>query len=231
MNLTPADADNQYFIPTFGNVGADTEIKFSQLKPADFENLWIDGNDWLGTIQLGGEEEAMLGFDGENWYVSSVTDPSCEWQEGDILNDVAVPLKRGMIVYTLQGCPIQVAGEVVRGDSELYAAEGENSYTGNFTPVAFTLGDLVVDKDFWIDGNDWLGTIQLGGEEDYVFGYNPEEDFWYFQYSTSGAICYDKDGNEVAEGENANNVEIAAGQGLILYSLQGCTINVPGAID
>ena len=226
MNLDSDYDANVYFIPTFQGVGSELEINFSQLKPD--ADLWLDGSDWLGTIQYGGEEEAQIGFDGENWYVISVTDPSCEWEEGQILNDVAVPANRGMIIYSALAAQMNVAGEVVRGDSELFTDYDVNCYTGNFTPVAITLGDLVPD-DMWLDGSDWLGTVQLGGEENFAFGFDGEN--WYLMSSTSGEECYDKDGNLIEEGGNANNFQIAAGQGLIVYSALAATITIPGAID
>ena len=211
-------AGNLYMVPTFGNVGNCETVKLSQLKP---DAMWDDTlGDWLGTVQLGGEEDATYGFDGEIWY---------DQNDGSDASDVEVSINQGLIVFSNMGSQLTFSGEVLRGDSELYSDYASNAYTGNFTPVAITLGDLVPDF-MWDDTlGDWLGTISIGGEENFTFGYDGTD--WYLMGSTSGDVCYDKDGELIEEGGNANKFPVEAGQGLIVFSNMASAVSIPGAID
>ena len=218
MNQPGDDTGNLYMVPTVGKVGESTLVKLSQIKPNE---MWYDMlGDWLGTIQLGGEEDATYGFDGEIWY---------DQNTGLDASNVEIEINHGLIVYTAMGAELTFSGEVLKGDSELFTSDTGNAYTGNFTPVEIKLGDLVPD-DMWYDMlGDWLGTISIGGEENFTFGYDGTD--WYLMGSTSGDECYDKDGQLIEEGGNANNFPIAAGQGLIVYSAMGASVSLPGAID
>ena len=218
-------------VPTFGKVGNATKVRLGDLKP-DTE-LWIDGSDWLGTVQYGGEELCQYGYNAEgHWYVWAITNPDSYADagyteaEGAIADDVMIPINGGLIVYSMLGSPIVFAGQVLVGDSELLTDMNSNVYTGNFMPVDIVLGDLVPDEN-WIDGSDWLGTIQLGGEELVQFGYN-EKGNWYVSYITNPTAFAEV--SELSEGDVANNFPIASGSGIIVYSMLGASISIPGAI-
>ena len=218
MNQEGDATGNLYIVPTFQGVGANEKVKLSQIKP---DENWDDiMGDWLGTIQIGGEEDATYGFDGEIWY---------DQNDGSDASDVEININQGLIVYSVGGSSLTFSGEVMKGDSELFTDSTGNAYTGNFTPVAITLGDLIPDENWDDIMGDWIGTIQIGGEESFTFGFDGSD--FYLQGSVTGEECYDKDGNLIEEGANANNYQILAGQGLIVYSVGGASITIPGAID
>ena len=224
MNQNCNPEGNLYMVPTFGKVGQDQKVRLGDIKP---NTDWDDGmDDWMGTIQLGGEEQGCFGYDGEHWYVKyGIDDDGNPLDEGAIADDIIVDINRGLIVVSVWGAQLTFAGEVLKGSSELYTDPSGNAYTGNFTPVAITLGDLVPNSD-WDDGmDDWLGTVQLGGEEEFAFGYDGEN--WYLKYGNGD--CYDKDGELIEEGGNANKFELAAGQGLVIVTVWGAQISIPGA--
>ena len=215
-------------VPTFGKVGQDQKVRLGDIKPgADWDDIM---EDWMGTIQLGGEEQGCFGYNGENWYVKYGTDDDGNpLEEGAIADDMIIDINRGLIVVSAFGAELTFAGEVLRGDSELYTSDSGNAYTGNFTPVALTLGDFTPNEDWDDIMGDWLGTVQLGGEENFYFGFDGAD--WYLKGSVAGEECYDKDGQLIEEGGNANNFKIDAGEGLVIVTAMGASISIPGAID
>ena len=217
--MTPGEAHEDYRVFSFNKVGGDNTFKLGQVSFGDQDFAWWNG-DYIASINEFGGQDTYYTWNDENGGFWCVSDASCAPTDEDA-TDAEFPLNQGVIIYSQNGVTFSFSGEVMAGDTELYGAEGSECYTGNFTPAPLRLGDIVVgDEDFaWWNG-DYIATINEYGGQDAYYTWNDENGgFW----CVSDASCAPTD-------ESAMDEEFDPNTGLIFYTQNGATLNLPSPI-
>ena len=208
-----------YRVFSFDKVGGDNTFKLGQISFGEQDFAWYN-LDYIATINEFGGQDTYYTWNDENGGFWCVSDEACTPTDEDA-TDVEFPLNQALIVFSLNGVTFTFSGEVMPGDTELYTIADATTYTGNFTPANLRLGDIVVgDEDFaWWNG-DCLATINEFGGQDTYYTWNDENGgFW----CVSDEACTPTD-------ESAMDVEFEPNTGLIFFSLNGATLNVPSPI-
>ena len=210
--MEATEGENIYHIGSFKGMTTGDTFKIGQIGLDGDFSTW--NNDWIATIDAFGAQDQYYSYD-DGWFVADA-DGVVDYDQP--AEDIELPINVGLIVYSSLGSKLVYSGEVISGDTELYTVEGDNAYTGNFTPTVLKLGDIVVDGDFSTWNNDWIATIDsAGAQKDY---FSCDEGIWYVADS-DGVVDYD---------QPANDHEFAPNEGFIIYTSLGATLNIPSPI-
>ena len=236
---------NSYVIQTLCPVGKDvadsgTVVTLADIKPTDD---WDESSDTLYKInELGLNignytyvSEANLkyypGADAAGWYDAVEIQEDGEVSSGRY-DDVELPMNSGFCVYNNTGAQLTFAGEVLKGDCELFTDTGKNAYTGNASPVDIDISDLVPSED-WDESSDTLYIINELGLNIADYTYVSAANLKYYDGATVpgwyNAVEIQEDG-EVSTGCYNGLVEIKSGQGFCVYQNTDATISVPSAL-
>ncbi len=167
QTLNTTAQDNIYLVQTLLPIGASLEeVPIGSIKPSA---NWDSGlGDWLGTVSPTGEQDEMYTYVNGGWYRLD----SDTWEPtGSCVDETAmIPYNGALVVYSDAGATLTFAGEVIVGDIEMKTNPQDNAYTGNLTPVAIDISDIVPLN--WDSGlGDWLGTVAASGEQVDMYTY------------------------------------------------------------
>ena len=218
-----------YRVVTFEgvNVAEDATYKLGQISVGT-EDFAYWNLDYIATVNPYGGQDKYYTWDPDaaegagSWYEC---DENVTIDYDKPANDVDLPMNRGVIIFSGNGANLTFSGAVIAGDSALYCAAGETTYTGNFTPSTLTLGDIVVgDEDFAYWNLDYIATINPYGGQDLYYTWDPDAaegaGSWY-ECDENITIDYDKP---------ANNVEFEPNMGFLLFTGNGATLNIPSPL-
>ena len=144
------------------------------------------------------------------------------WVDGDnwCLTDVTIPYGAGILLDTAnEEVAVTFAGQVSTADSTITSVSGFN-FTGNNTPVAVNIQDILVTGENVTDSADNIQILDEGGATIATYIYMTKE--------TSGL---EADG--WVDGDNwcLADVTIEPGQGILVDTAnEGVTINIPAAL-
>ena len=239
--------DNHYFVHTFAAVGGSVSaVPLSSIKPSATWDA-VYNYDYLATVQADGSEAAIYSYytaaqaasipgctnPVEGWYAWDID----TWEVGGecVSDTVTVPLNGGFLVYSAAGATLTLSGQVISGDTELKTVANDNAYTGNITPAALSLGDIVPDSSWDAVYNyDYLATVQADGSEAAIYSYYTAAQAASIPGCTNpvaGWYAWDVDTWEVG-GECLNeSVSFPAGTGFLVYSAAGATLTVPSPLN
>ena len=212
--------DNIYRVATFkGVAGEDTSYTLGQICVGESDFAWYN-NDYVATVDPYGSQDTYYTWDPDtsSWYEC---DAGCNINFDAPANDIALPLNQAVIIRSEYGEDLTFAGSVIDGDSELFGIAGDNTYTGNFTPVTITLGDIVVgDADFAWYNNDYIATIDAYGSQETYYTWDPDTSSWY-ECDAGCNIDYDAP---------ANSTEFDPNMGFLFRTEYGASINLPSPL-
>ena len=209
-----------YRVASFESIGS-TESTFTigDIKVGDADFAWWN-NDYIATVDPYGSQETYYTWDPDSssWYEC---DAGSNIDFEKPANGVALPLNKGIIVFSANGASLTFAGSVMSGDTELYGGASEVTYTGNFTPTELTLGDIVIgDADFAWWNNDYIATIDPYGSQESYYTWDPDKQSWY-ACDAGCNVDYDTPANEVTFDPN---------MGFIFFTANGASINIPSPL-
>lgn len=222
--------ENIYRVATFEGVNSSEGATFTigQISVGTEDFAWYNG-DYIATVDAYGSQEQYYTWDPDanegagGWFACDeyvAVDPDSP------ADAVALPLNKGVIVYSANGANLTFSGAVMSGDTELYGISGENTYTGNFTPATLTLGDIVVGaEDFaWYNG-DYIATIDLYGSQELYYTWDPDANEGAGGWFACDEYC------AVDTDSPANSVSFEPNMGFLFYTANGAVLNIPSPIN
>ena len=213
--------DTIYRVATFEAVNADSTFTLSQITVGDEDFAWWNG-DYISTVNEYGGQDTYYTWDPDasGWFVADPDSGAPDSEQP--ADDVVLPLNQGVIVFSANGANLTFAGAVISGDTELYGAAGETTYTGNFTPTEITLGDIVIGaEDFaWWNG-DYIATIDAFGGQDTYYTWDPDASGWFVADPDSGAPDSEQPANDVSFDPN---------MGFLFFTANGAALNIPSPL-
>ena len=241
-------------MPTFVNIVDQDGIRLSDLKVsgyAELDGCW--GNVSIAMLRKSGAnlktENGMYvtyywyDEDGEyepGWYdyqENPLKDGESELGNAD---EIVFDVGQGLCVFADQdyiGCTIDCAGQVFTAKLDYPISTDGQQRIGNPHPTAIKLSDITVGGYEELDGcwgNVSIVMLRKSGanlktESGMYVAY-----YWYDEDGEYEAGWYDYQENPLKDGQselgNANEIQFAAGQGLVLFAdldYVGCTINFP----
>lgn len=218
-----------YRVASFEAVNGSDETTFTigQINVGDADFAWWNG-DYIATVDPYGSQESYYTWDPDanegngGWFAC---DDNCVVDSESPAENIALPLNKGVIVFSANGAELTFAGSVLSGDTALYGSAGETTYTGNFTPTTITLGDIVVgDEDFaWWNG-DYIATIDPYGSQDSYYTWDPDA-------NDANGGWFACDDNCVVDSESpATNVEFDPNMGFLFFTANGASLNIPSPL-
>jgi hypothetical protein len=220
--------DFVYRVMSFENIGGDAAtFKLGQIQVGASDFAWWN-NDYIATVAATGAQEQYYTWDPEanegkgGWF---------ECHENQAIDydapadNVSFPMNQAFFVFSANGESLTYSGSVLSGDSELYAVANDLTYTGNFSPVTITLGDIVIGaEDFAWWNNDYIATISVTGAQEQYYTWDPEA-------NEGNGGWFECDENQTVDYEApANDVEIPANQAFIFFTANGVSLNIPSAL-
>ena len=213
-----------YRVASFEAVaGTEATFKVGSISVGDEDFAWWN-NDYIATVNPYGGQDQYYTWDPDandgkgGWFEC---DDVCTVDYDAPADNVELPLNQGIIIFSANGANLTFAGAVMAGDTELYGSAGDVTYTGNFTPAALTLGDIVIgEEDFAWWNNDYIATINPYGGQDKYYTWDPDTSTWY-ECDDVCTIDYDAPANEA---------EFASNMGFIFFTANGATLNIPSPL-
>ena len=170
-------------------------------------------SDYLATVDPYGSQDTYYTYVEGHWYIA---DGTGWYDDSEVMDDVVLNTNQGLMTQSWMNSPFQFAGEVQKGEAELYLYDGLPAYTGNFTAADLTLGDFVAGGDWDAGMSDYVATIDPYGSQEVYYTY--VDGNWYV---ADGTGWYD-------DSEVMNDVEIPANKGLMIQTwIDTSTINIP----
>ena len=227
------EADLAWKTVVFEKIGGEATYRLGDIKvPGLMEDgfsYWFaqENGDYIATIASSGAQDQYYTWDPyeESWYEC---DEAIEIDYDKPANDVEFDMNKAIFVSSAFGAKLTMAGAVLQGDTAFYTVEADLTFTGNFTPAMFKLGDLVVPGlmedgfSYWFaqENGDYIATIASSGAQDQYYTWDPYEQSWY-ECDEAIEIDYDKP---------ANDVEIDPSTSFIISTAFGVEMNIPAAI-
>ena len=233
--MDTVEADLAWKMVSFEGIGNSegATFKLGDLKvPGLMEDgmtYWFaqENSDYIATIASSGAQDKYYTWDPyeESWYVC---DDVMEIDYDQPANDVELPMNQSIFIFSQYGAKFTLSGAVLQGDTAFYTVEADLTFTGNFNPAPFTLGDLVVPglmedgMTYWFaqENSDYIATIASSGAQDKYYTWDPYEESWY--------VCDDV--MEIDYDQPANDVQIDPNVSFIIFTQYGVEINIPAAI-
>lgn len=227
------EADLAWKTVVFEKIGGSATYRLGDIKVPgvmdDGFSWWFaqENGDYIATIASSGAQEDYYTWDpyDEKWYVCN---EDIEIDYDSPADDVELDMNKTVFVFSQYGAKLTMAGAVLQGDTAFYTVEADLTYTGNFTPAPFKLGDIVVpgvmDDGFswWFaqENGDYIATIASSGAQDQYYTWDPYENSW-FECNEDIEIDYDAPANEI---------EIDPSTSFIIFTQYGVEMNIPSAI-
>ena len=233
--------DNAFVVQSFVPVGvAADEITLGNV--AVTEDWDAAEGDFIAKLLPSGASSAeytylnadysdALGGTGPGWYLLS------EVNDGDVSvsgcqNAVLLSQVEGFLAYNNTGASLVFAGEVQKGATELKTTLGNNAFSGNASPVDMKIADLTVSEDWDAAEGDFIAVLLPSGAS--------AAEYTYLNADYSDALGGTGPGwyllSEVNEGDVSvggcqnDKVDIAAGQGFMIYQNTGAKVYLPSVL-
>ena len=230
--------DNAFVVQTFVPVGVDADkITLASISVSDdwdaaegdfIAKLLPTGASSAEYTYLNEDYSDALGGTGAGWYFLS------EVNDGDVSvsgcqNDALLPFADGFLAYNNTGAKLKFAGEVQKGSTELKSTLGNNAFSGNASPVDMKIADLTVSDDWDAAEGDFIAILLPSGasageytylSEDYSDALGGTGPGWYLLSEVN-------EGDVSVGGCQNDAVDIAAGQGFMIYQNTGAKVYLP----
>ncbi len=217
-----------YQVFSFESVGGtDATYTLGQISVGTEDFAWYN-NDYIATVNEYGAQDQYFTWDpdaneGKGGWFECDENQTIDYDAA--ADDIVMPLNKAIFVFSANGAELTYSGQVMTGDTEIYAVANDVTFSGNFTPATITLGDIVVgSEDFAWYNNDYLSTIDPYGAQDQYYTYDPDANAGaggWFECDENQTVDYDAP---------ADNIQFPANQAFIFFTANGASINIPSPL-
>ena len=204
-----------FLAPTFTPINGTGNVNIQDIKldsttaESWSDNLQIldEGGATVSTYGYATAEES--GFDKDGWLD----------EEGNYAENITIPYGAGILIDSANDSSVTFSGQVSDTDSEIVSVAGFN-FTGNNTPVEIDIQDIKLDAATAESWSDNLQILDEGGATIATDG-----------FATAEESGFEKDGWLDGDGNYAENVKLAPGQGVLIdIANEGTIITIPAAM-
>ena len=204
-----------FVAPTFLPVDSSGMINIQDIKlDATTAESWSDnlqildeGGATISTYGYATAEES--GFSKDGWLD----------EEGNYAEKVTVPYGAGILIDSANNSSVTFSGQVSDTESTITGVAGFN-FTGNNTPAEIDIQDIKLDATTAESWSDNLQILDEGGATIATYG-----------FATAEESGFEKDGWLDGDGNYAEKVKIAPGQGVLIdLANEGTIITIPAAL-
>ena len=196
-----------FVIPTFANVGGGS---------INIQDIKITGaTDWADNIQILDEGGATIaayvyasaaesGYEADGWLSEDFTS----------LADVTLEAGQGILIDTADTAVITFSGKVSTKDTVVETVTGFN-FVGNNTPVSLDIQDITITG-----ATDWADNIQILDEGGATIA--------AYVYASAAESGYEADGWLSEDFTSLAELNLEAGQGILIDTADVAEVTIPG---
>jgi len=196
-----------FVIPSFANVSGGS---------INIQDIKITGaTDWSDNIQIldeGGATVALYvyataaesGYEADGWLT----------EDASGLADVTLAPGQSILIDTADTATVTFSGKVSTEDTVVETVSGFN-FVGNNTPVSVNIQDITVEG-----ATNWSDNIQILDEGGATIA--------LYVYATAEESGYEADGWLTEDASGLADINLEAGQGILIDTADVATVTIPG---